>query len=126
MTIRVALNHDTLTPPQGYVPPLMAGIELPSRVADDMFRAGRYAEPLMRLPDPELVALLSDTLRNGSLAQSAQALLHSLRAMGLTARYVSGYLDTEPPPGQPRMAGAPQYGGNSHTLDVSVDVERLT
>jgi transglutaminase-like putative cysteine protease len=29
-----------------------------------------------------------------------------LRAMGLAARYVSGYLETTPPPGQPRMVGA--------------------
>lgn len=29
-----------------------------------------------------------------------------LRALGLAARYVSGYLLTEPPPGQPRLLGA--------------------
>jgi len=29
-----------------------------------------------------------------------------LRSMGLAARYVSGYLRTEPPPGQPRLFGA--------------------
>jgi Transglutaminase-like enzymes, putative cysteine proteases len=29
-----------------------------------------------------------------------------LRALGLAARYVSGYLLTEPPPGQPRLIGA--------------------
>lgn len=29
-----------------------------------------------------------------------------LRSMGLAARYVSGYLLTEPPPGQPRLVGA--------------------
>jgi transglutaminase-like putative cysteine protease len=29
-----------------------------------------------------------------------------LRAMGLAARYVSGYLETTPPPGRPRMVGA--------------------
>jgi transglutaminase-like putative cysteine protease len=26
--------------------------------------------------------------------------------MGVAARYVSGYLETEPPPGKPRLAGA--------------------
>jgi transglutaminase-like putative cysteine protease len=29
-----------------------------------------------------------------------------LRSLGLPARYVSGYLLTEPPPGQPRLVGA--------------------
>jgi transglutaminase-like putative cysteine protease len=29
-----------------------------------------------------------------------------LRSLGLAARYVSGYLRTEPPPGQPRLSGA--------------------
>lgn len=29
-----------------------------------------------------------------------------LRSLGLPARYVSGYLETEPPPGEPRLVGA--------------------
>ena len=29
-----------------------------------------------------------------------------LRSLGLAARYVSGYLLTQPPPGQPRLVGA--------------------
>lgn len=29
-----------------------------------------------------------------------------LRSMGLAARYVSGYLETRPPPGRPKLAGA--------------------
>ena len=30
----------------------------------------------------------------------------ALRAVGLAARYVSGYLETAPPPGRPRLIGA--------------------
>ena len=33
-------------------------------------------------------------------------MLACLRARGFAARYVSGYLLTQPPPGQPRMIGA--------------------
>jgi transglutaminase-like putative cysteine protease len=33
-------------------------------------------------------------------------MIAALRAIGLPARYVSGYLLTEPPPGQPRLLGA--------------------
>jgi transglutaminase-like putative cysteine protease len=29
-----------------------------------------------------------------------------MRSLGLAARYVSGYLLTDPPPGQPRLVGA--------------------
>ena len=39
------------------------------------------------------------------LAESTVAVA-GLRAMGLAARYVSGYLETTPPPGRPRMVGA--------------------
>ena len=33
-------------------------------------------------------------------------MLACLRSLGLPARYVSGYLLTEPPPGSPRLIGA--------------------
>ncbi len=33
-------------------------------------------------------------------------MLGCLRSLGLPARYVSGYLLTQPPPGQPRLVGA--------------------
>ena len=36
----------------------------------------------------------------------AQFQIACLRSLGLPARYVSGYLETDPPPGQPRLAGA--------------------
>ena len=39
------------------------------------------------------------------LAESTVAVA-GLRAMGLAARYVSGYLEATPPPGRPRMVGA--------------------
>lgn len=36
----------------------------------------------------------------------AQIAIAACRSLGLAARYVSGYLLTEPPPGQPRLVGA--------------------
>ena len=44
--------------------------------------------------------------RRGVCQDFAHVLLACLRSMGLAARYVSGYLLTEPPPGQPRLTGA--------------------
>ncbi len=44
--------------------------------------------------------------RSGVCQDFAHLEIGCLRAMGLAARYVSGYLLTAPPPGKPRMVGA--------------------
>lgn len=44
--------------------------------------------------------------RKGVCQDFAHILLACLRALGLAARYVSGYLLTTPPPGQPRLVGS--------------------
>lgn len=45
-------------------------------------------------------------LRRGVCQDFAHVQIACLRAMGLPARYVSGYLVTHPPPGRPRLVGA--------------------
>ena len=44
--------------------------------------------------------------RRGVCQDFAHLQISCLRSLGLPARYVSGYLLTDPPPGQPRMIGA--------------------
>ncbi len=44
--------------------------------------------------------------RRGVCQDFAQVAIGALRSVGLPARYVSGYLETRPPPGQPRLVGA--------------------
>ena len=44
--------------------------------------------------------------RRGVCQDFAHVQIGCLRALGLAARYVSGYLVTQPPPGQPRLVGA--------------------
>ena len=44
--------------------------------------------------------------RRGVCQDFAHLQIACLRALGLPARYVSGYLLTRPPPGQPRLTGA--------------------
>ena len=44
--------------------------------------------------------------RRGVCQDFSHLMIACLRALGLAARYVSGYLLTEPPPGQPRLIGA--------------------
>ncbi len=44
--------------------------------------------------------------RRGVCQDFAHLLIASLRSLGLPARYVSGYLETQPPPGKTRLVGA--------------------
>jgi transglutaminase-like putative cysteine protease len=44
--------------------------------------------------------------RHGVCQDFAHLQIGYLRSLGLAARYVSGYLLTDPPPGQPRLVGA--------------------
>jgi transglutaminase-like putative cysteine protease len=44
--------------------------------------------------------------RRGVCQDFAHLAIGCLRSMGLAARYVSGYLETAPPPGEERMIGA--------------------
>ena len=52
---------------------------------------------------PPLEAL---ALKEGVCQDYAQVMIAGLRSLGLAARYVSGYLLTQPPPGKPRLIGA--------------------
>lgn len=61
--------------------------------------------------DPEATSVttpVADVLerRRGVCQDFAHVMLACVRAMGLAARYVSGYLLTSPPPGRPRLIGA--------------------
>jgi transglutaminase-like putative cysteine protease len=44
--------------------------------------------------------------RRGVCQDFAHLMISMLRSLGLSARYVSGYLRTAPPPGRPRLVGA--------------------
>ncbi len=61
--------------------------------------------------DPEFSSLatpLKDVLehRSGVCQDFAHLAIGCLRSKGLAARYVSGYIETEPPPGKERLVGA--------------------
>jgi transglutaminase-like putative cysteine protease len=51
---------------------------------------------------------LSDTFasRRGVCQDFAHLAIACLRSQGLPARYVSGYLETDPPPGRPKLTGS--------------------
>jgi transglutaminase-like putative cysteine protease len=77
--------------------------------------------------------------RRGVCQDFAHLQISCLRALGLLARYVSGYIVTRPPPGKPRLVGAdathawvsvffPDYGwiGIDPTNDRLADAEYIT
>lgn len=64
-------------------------------------------------------------LRRGVCQDFAHVQIGCLRSLGLAARYVSGYLRTIPPPGQPRLIGVDTshawlsvYAGDAGWIDV--------
>ena len=82
--------------------PMLAGLlDLNRRIFDDMkyrggvTNTGTDAAQVMRL-------------KTGVCQDYAHLMIAALRALGLPARYVSGYLRTWPPPGQEKRRGADQ------------------
>ena len=80
-------------------PLLEAARELTQRIHADF----EYVPSATDVNTPALAAL---ELRQGVCQDLAHVMLGCLRSLGLCARYVSGYLLTEPPPGQPRLVGS--------------------
>ena len=78
---------------------LDAVTELASRIHADF----AYAPGATQVATP-----LEEVLegRRGVCQDFAHVGIGCLRALGLPARYVSGYLETDPPPGRPKLAGA--------------------
>lgn len=61
--------------------------------------------------DPEATTVSTPVMevlekRRGVCQDFAHLMIACLRSLGLAARYVSGYLLTQPPPGKPRLVGA--------------------
>jgi transglutaminase-like putative cysteine protease len=86
----------SLTPGRGL---LDGAIDLMQRIYADF----SYAPDATDVDTPLLEAFVQ---RAGVCQDLAHVMIGALRAAGLAARYVSGYLLTDPPPGQARMVGA--------------------
>ena len=82
-------------------PVLEAGLDLTQR----MYRDFDYAPGATTVSTPLSTVLRT---RRGVCQDFARLLIAAFRSMGLPAAYVSGYLVTEPPKGQPRLIGADQ------------------
>jgi transglutaminase-like putative cysteine protease len=82
-----------------YRPILEAALDLNGRIHND-FKYDLNATSLYT-PTAELFRT-----RRGLCQDFAHLQITCLRSLGLAARYVSGYLLTEPPPGQPKLIGS--------------------
>ena len=78
---------------------LLAARDLMQRV----YRDFTYESQSTEINTPALEALAQ---RKGVCQDFAHIMIACLRAYGLPARYVSGYLLTQPPPGKPRLVGS--------------------
>ena len=80
--------------------PLLAGIEaLMTRIFTEF-----TFDPLATTVSTPVTDVFAK--KRGVCQDFAHFMLSCLRSLGLAARYVSGYLVTDPPPGQPRLVGA--------------------
>ncbi|HEX3487522.1 MAG TPA: transglutaminase family protein [Micropepsaceae bacterium] len=91
-----AYASDSFTPGR---PVLAAALELMSRIHADF----RYDTTVTDASTP--VDRVFE-MRAGVCQDLAHIGIAMMRSLGLPARYVSGYLLTRPPPGQPRLVGA--------------------
>lgn len=80
-------------------PILDAGLDLAMRIKTDF----AYDPTATDVTTPTTEAF---SLRRGVCQDFAHVMIAGLRGLGLPAAYVSGYLRTQPPPGQQRLAGA--------------------
>jgi transglutaminase-like putative cysteine protease len=80
-------------------PIIEAASELMRRIHADF----KYDPGATEVSTPVLEAF---NARHGVCQDFAQIMIAGLRGLGLPASYISGYLRTIPPPGQPRLEGA--------------------
>ena len=80
-------------------PLMQAAVALTARMHQDF----QYMPASTDINTPALEALHA---RRGVCQDFAHILVACLRSLGLAARYVSGYLLTQPPPGQARLVGS--------------------
>lgn len=92
----VAYARPSFPPGRALLP---AARDLMARIHADF----TYSSSSTDVSTPALEAL---AMRRGVCQDFAHIMIACLRGLGLAARYVSGYLLTQPPPGQPRLIGS--------------------
>jgi len=88
------------------LPSFVAGVTVVAGAMDLMRRIHEDFTYHSESTEVDTPAMQAFAQRSGVCQDYAQVMIGCLRSMGLAARYVSGYLCTEPPPGEPRLIGA--------------------
>ena len=78
-------------------------LEAICQLTERIYTEFTYASQSTEINTPAQEALV---LKKGVCQDFSHIMIACLRSMGLPARYVSGYLLTQPPPGHPRLIGA--------------------
>ena len=78
-------------------------VEATSALCSDIFDTYVFDPSFTEVSSP-LDMVLGD--RRGVCQDFAHVAVGVLRTLGLAARYVSGYIETDPPPGEPKTVGA--------------------
>ena len=91
-----ALASTSFTPGRGVV-------EATTALCSDIFDTFVFDPSFTEVSSP-LGVVLGE--RRGVCQDFAHLAVGALRTLGLSARYVSGYIETDPPPGQPKTIGA--------------------
>jgi transglutaminase-like putative cysteine protease len=78
-------------------------VDAVGELSERIFREFKY-EPLATDVSTPLAQVLRE--RRGVCQDFAQLAVGCLRSLGLAGRYVSGYLETDAPPGRPKLVGA--------------------
>jgi transglutaminase-like putative cysteine protease len=92
----VALASTSFLPSRGVV-------DATAALCMHMFESFRFDPSFTEVSSPLYVVLAE---RRGVCQDFAHLAVGALRSIGLAARYVSGYIETDPPPGEPKSIGA--------------------
>ena len=96
-------------------PILEAAIDLTQRIYGEF----QYASKSTDISTPALEAL---NKRQGVCQDFSHILIASLRSIGIPAKYISGYILTNPPPGQARLIGGDASHAWASIYIPSIDV----
>ncbi len=102
---RVAASDRLQEFAQDCLPPKSSLLDVTTRLAHVIFSEFEFSPEATDVSTP-----IDEVLekRAGVCQDFAHLMIGALRSIGVAARYVSGYLETQPPPGQPKLAGADQ------------------
>ncbi len=94
---------DLMAAVRGWVDPSMSALQAVVAVGEALHREMVFDPEATDVDTPAEIAF---STRSGVCQDFSHVMIAALRGLGVPAGYVSGFLRTDPPPGQPRLEGA--------------------